>query len=144
MKKLYHIQHTLCGFRASPFAIAVRGCLTPWRFVRTQCGNLHPPEVRHLAAPLAGLQGCFRFWECWSLGGREILATKDAEERKESAQPAPNSVQWVHECKQLENISRQSFKCLARISRLPLRVLLVPKGAAFPWVACLLRRGVRS
>ena len=28
--------------------------------------------------PLLGLLGCFRFWECRSLGGRENLAAKDA------------------------------------------------------------------
>ena len=54
------------------------------------------PEVRHLAAPLWGSFGCFRFWECWSLGGREILATKNTKSHKESARHAPNVVQWFH------------------------------------------------
>ena len=63
---------------------------------RAKCGNLRPPDVRHLAAPLLGLLGCFRFWECRSLGGREVLAAKDAKKRKESARPAPNVVQWFH------------------------------------------------
>ena len=52
-------------------------------------------EVRHLAVPLSGLLGCFRFWECRSLGGWENLAAKDAKERKESARYAPNVVQWI-------------------------------------------------
>ena len=38
------------------------------------------PDVRHLAASFAGLLGCFRFWECWSVGGWETLATKDAKD----------------------------------------------------------------
>ena len=103
------------------------------------------PDVRHLAAPLSGLLCCFRFWECRSFGGWETLAAKDAEERKGIAPQLPIVVQWVHECKRLNNLPRQSFKCLARISRLPLRVLgrRVLKGAVFPRVACLLRRGVR-
>ena len=58
--------------------------------------SARPPEVRHLAAPLSGLLGCFRFWECRSLGGWEVLAAKDAKERKESAQPALIVVQWFH------------------------------------------------
>jgi hypothetical protein len=56
-----------------------------------------PPEVRHFAAPLLGLLGCFRFWECRSLGGRETLAAKDAKKRKESALHEPNGVQWFHD-----------------------------------------------
>ena len=55
-------------------------------------------EVRHLASPLLGLFGCFRFWECRSLGGREILATKNTKSHKESARQAPNVVQWFHAC----------------------------------------------
>ena len=51
------------------------------------------PDVRHLAAPLSGLFGCFRFWECRSLGRREVLATKDTKVHKESAQRLPNGVQ---------------------------------------------------
>ena len=35
----------------------------------------------------------------WSLGGWEVLAVKEAEERKESARPAPNGVQWFHDWK---------------------------------------------
>ena len=54
------------------------------------------PEMRHLAAPLAGQLGCFRFWECRSLGGWEVLATKNTKPHKESARPAPKGVQWFH------------------------------------------------
>ena len=53
------------------------------------------PDVRHLAAPLLGLLGCFRFWECRSLGGWEVLATKNTKIHKESARQAPSVVQWV-------------------------------------------------
>ena len=56
-----------------------------------------PPPVRHLAAPLAGLLGCFRFWECRSLGVSEVLATQNTKPHKESARHAPNVVQWFRE-----------------------------------------------
>ena len=54
--------------------------------VRRRCGIL---PRRFGAAWLLPLLGD------WSFGVREVLATKDAEERKESARYAPNVVQWI-------------------------------------------------
>ena len=43
---------------------------------------------------LFGRFRCFRFWECRSFGGWEILATKNTKVHKEGARPAPKGVQW--------------------------------------------------
>ena len=67
------------------------------RSLRARC--LRPQSNGRLRAPCARLRGeevCFRFWAWWSLGGREVLAAKEAEECKDSARHAPNVVQWSH------------------------------------------------
>ncbi len=64
------------------------GCLTPWPFVRTRCGKLRFCRRSARSLPLLGE---------WSLGGREILATKNTEAHKEGAQNAPIGVQWLHD-----------------------------------------------
>ena len=55
--------------------------------VRRRCGFLPHRFGASWLLPLLG---------DWNLGRREVLAAKNAKERKESAQHAPNVVQWFH------------------------------------------------